>query len=187
LRIGLFGGSFDPFHLGHFLVAQAAQERFRLHRVVFLPCAHSPLKKARPVADNPSRLAMPKTGLKGTAWAEVSDWEIRRKGLSYTVETVRAMQARSPGHSWFWIMGSDQWELLPSWKEPEELRRRLCFLVFPRPDRPRMRKKIRMREIPLRFDISATAIRERVRRLLPIRGLVFPSVESMIQRRGWYR
>ena len=187
MRIGLFGGSFDPFHLGHFLIARTACEVFRLRRVVFVPCAHSPLKKVRPVAGDRARLAMLQQGLKGQDWAEVSRWEILQGGVSYTVDTLRAMEKRHPGASFFWIMGSDQWDLLPSWKEPGELRRKLRFLVFPRPQRPRTRRGFRMREIPLRLDISATEVRRRIRKNLPITGLVPPAVETLIRKHRWYR
>lgn len=187
MRIGLFGGSFDPFHLGHFLIARTAREMFRLGKVVFLPCAHSPLKKIRPVAGDRARLAMLRQGLKGQGWAVVSDWEIKKGGISYTVDTLRAMQKHHPRASFFWIMGSDQWDLLPSWKEPHELRRKLQFLVFPRPQSPRPRGGFRMREIPLRLDISATEVRRRIQRQLPITALVSPAVETLIRKHRWYR
>jgi nicotinate-nucleotide adenylyltransferase len=187
LRIGLFGGSFDPFHLGHFLIARTAREMFRLGKVVFLPCAHSPLKKIRPVAGDRARLAMLRQGLKGQGWAAVSDWEIKKGGISYTVDTLRAIQKHHPRASFFWIMGSDQWDLLPSWKEPHELRRKLQFLVFPRPQSPRSRRGFRMKQIPLRLDISATEVRRRIQRQLPITGLVPPAVETLIRKHRWYR
>lgn len=187
LRIGLFGGSFDPFHLGHFLIARTSREIFRLHKVVFLPCAHSPLKKVRPVAGDRARLAMLRQGLKEQGWAEVSNWEIQRGGVSYTVDTLQAMQKRHPGASFFWIMGSDQWDLLPSWKEPQALRKKLRFLVFPRPQIPRSRRGFRMRKIPMRLDISATEVRRRIRENLPITGMVLPTVETLIRKNRWYR
>jgi len=187
LRIGLFGGSFDPFHLGHFLIARTAYEMFRLRKVVFLPCKHSPLKKVRPLAGDRSRLVMLRRGLQGQGWAEVSNWEVQQGGISYTVDTLRAMQQRHPRASFFWIMGSDQWDLLPSWKEPQELRKHMRFLVFPRPQSPRTRRGFRMREIPLRLDISATEVRRRLAKKLPITGLVLPPVEALIRKHRWYR
>ena len=160
---------------------------FRLRNVMFLPCAHSPLKKIRPVAGDRARMTMLRQGLKGLGWAVVSDWEIKKGGVSYTVDTLRAMQKHHPKASFFWIMGSDQWDLLPSWKEPHELRRKLQFLVFPRPQSPRPRGGFRMREIPLRLDISATEVRRRIQRQLPITGLVSPAVETLIRKHRWYR
>lgn len=187
MRIGLFGGSFDPFHLGHFLVARTAKEKFRLGKVVFLPCAHSPLKDASPVASDQARLAMLGQGLKRQIWAEVSDWEIRQGGISYTVDTVRQWVKTYPRACLFWIMGSDQWNRLSSWKNPQELQKKLTFLVFPRSEKPRPRKGFRMQEIPLRLDISATEVRQRIRKHLPISGLVPPAVETILRRQRWYR
>ena len=139
------------------------------------------------MASDKARLAMLRTGLRGHPWAEVSDWEIRQGGISYTLDTVRAWKKRHPRSSLFWIMGSDQWEMLPSWKHPQELRKKLRFLVFPRPQSPRPRRGFRMMEIPLRMDISATGIRERLRQRLSIEGLVFSSVQRLIQRKRLYR
>ena len=139
------------------------------------------------MAGDRARLAMLQQGLKGQGWAEVSSWEILQGGVSYTVDTLRAMEKRHPGASFFWIMGSDQWDLLPSWKEPGELRRKLRFLVFLRPQRPRTRRGFRMREIPLRLDISATEVRRRIRKNFPITGLVPPAVETLIRKHRWYR
>ncbi len=130
---------------------------------------------------------MLRRGLRGQAWAKVSDWEIRRKQISYTVDTIKAWVRRYPRAAFFWIMGSDQWMALAFWKEPQELRRSLHFLVFPRPEKPRVRRGFWMREIPLRLDVSATDIRMRLRKKLPIQGLVLPGVEQMILRKRWYR
>lgn len=187
MRIGLFGGSFDPFHLGHFLISRTAQEHFRLQKVVFLPCAHSPLKKGKPVAGDTARTSMLRQGLKRQSWADVSDWEIREGGVSFTVDTARAWAQRYPRATLYWIMGSDQWEALDSWKEPRELARLLHFLVFPRPKSPLQRRGFRMSEIPMRFDISATEIRNRLRRGVSIEGLVLPAVEKSIRRSRLYR
>lgn len=173
--------------MGHFLVARLALEKFRLHQIVFIPCAHSPLKKVRPTGSDSARLAMLREGLRGQDWAKVWDGEIRNRGLSYTIDTVRSWSAGPSPKALFWIMGSDQWNLLPSWKNPSELAQRLWFLVFPRPNRPRPRRGFRMREIPWRIDISATEIRRRLPKNLPVQGMVLPSVERLIRRRGWYR
>ena len=183
----MFGGSFDPFHLGHFLIARTAREKFRLQEVVFIPCAHSPLKKCRPTASDSARITMLRGGLRGLGWARIWDGEIRQRGLSYTVDTVRYWCQARPGSVLFWILGSDQWKLLPSWKEPSALARHLHFLVFPRPQSPRPRRGYRMSEIPLRLDISATEIRRRLHQRLPVSGMVLPPVERLLGRKRWYR
>jgi nicotinate-nucleotide adenylyltransferase len=126
-------------------------------------------------------------GLRGQVWARLSDWEIRRKTVSYTVDTAKEWAQRCPKAVLFWIMGSDQWEALASWKEPQQLRRRLRFLVFPRPQKPRLRRGFWMREIPVRIDISATDIRERLRKKQSIHGMVLPEVEKALRQKRWYR
>lgn len=185
--MALFGGSFDPFHLGHFLVARWAREKFRLRKIIFIPCAHSPLKKNCPVAGERARLGMLRCGLRDQPWAEVWDGEIHQGGISYTIDTVRVWQRKLSEARLGWIMGSDQWEVLTSWKEPKELAQRLHFFVFPRPTKPRPRKGFRMSEIPLRIDISATEVRNRIQRGLSVEGLMLPCVERLIRRNGWYR
>ena len=182
----MFGGSFDPFHLGHFLIARAAREKFKLHQVLFIPCAHSPLKRVRPTASDSARITMLRSGLRGQTWAKVWDGEIRAQGISYTEDTVHRLSREYPRKAWYWILGSDQWRLLPSWKNPEHLKRSLHFLVFPRPESPRSRRGFRMNEIPLRIDISATEIRHRLQMKLSVTGLVMPVVERLLLRRGWY-
>ena len=139
------------------------------------------------MAGDQARLRMLRRGLRGNAWAKVSEWEIRRKKISYTVDTVKTWVRRYPRAVFFWIMGSDQWEALSSWKEPQELRKMLRFLVFPRPENPRPRQGFWMREIPVRIDISATEVRTRLLQKLSIQGLVLPAVEQSIRHQRWYR
>lgn len=168
-------------------MARTAREKFKLQQVVFIPCAHSPLKRVRPVAGDSARVAMLRGGLRGLPWAKVWDGEIRQRGISYSVDTVGKLRRSFPGSTFFWLLGSDQWDLLPSWKDPDKLRRQLHFLVFPRPRSPRRRAGFRMSEIPLRLDISATDIRQRLQKNLPVTGMVLPAVEKLLLRKGWYR
>ncbi|NDI16649.1 MAG: nicotinate (nicotinamide) nucleotide adenylyltransferase [Verrucomicrobia bacterium] len=133
-RTALFGGTFDPFHLGHFLIARTAREIFSLDQVVFLPCSQSPLKAVRPIASDRARLGWLRAGLKGERWASVSSWEIDRHGPSYSVEAARHWKALEPKGELYWILGSDQWSTLPRWKSFEELGGLVKFLVFPRPE-----------------------------------------------------
>ena len=158
-----------------------------MNEIHFIPCSRSPLKNHRPVASDLARLTMLRRGLRGQPWARLSDWEIRQNTISYTVDTVKAWIQKYPQATFFWIMGSDQWKALASWKEPRELRRLLHFLVFPRPGKPRQRRGFWMKEIPSRIDISATEIRKRLHEKLSIHGMVLPEVEKVILRKRWYR
>jgi len=185
--IALFGGSFDPFHIGHFLVAQKVAEDFKPNRIVFLPCAHSPLKRSTPVASDAVRLQCLRLGLRGFRWAEVSDWEIRQKGASYSVNTVRRWKHLFPKMEIDWILGSDQWAQIREWRDYRELGKMVRFLVFPRPDVPRPIPGLRMKAISLRIDLSASEIRERLKRGLAIKGMVFSEVEKIIRKTRSYR
>ncbi len=132
-RIGLFGGSFDPVHLGHLLVAQAAREEVALDRIYFLPAAESPFKPGRQLAPGSQRLGMLRLALAGQSHAEVDSQEIERGGISYTIDTVRQYQTCFPGSALFYIIGADQVPQLPKWRQATELAKALEFLVVPRP------------------------------------------------------
>ena len=158
-----------------------------MDKVVYLPCAHSPLKSSQPKASAKERLSWLKKGLSGQKWAQVSDWEIKRSGVSFSVDTATYWQKKAPQGALFWIMGSDQWSLLPQWKDLRRLARLVHFLVFPRPENPKPQRGIRMTILPARFDLSSTEIRQRVLRGLSIRGLVLEDLEKCICKSRSYR
>ena len=164
-----------------------ACERFSLDQVVFIPCAQSPLKSFQPLAPDAARLGWLKSGLKGQSWAKVSPWEIDRRGVSYSVETARHWKICNPGAGLYWILGSDQWQQLPRWKNFSDLARLVHFLVFPRPEIPRKKSGLRMSVIPARFDISSTEIRMRLKKGLSIKGLVPAELEGQLKRSRIYR
>lgn len=168
-------------------MAQKAREVFKPDRVVFLPCGHSPLKKFSPIASNRVRLQFLKRSLRGSKWAEVSDWEIRQKGPSYSVNTARRWRREHPKVALDLILGSDQWEQIRQWKEYRSLGKLVRFLVFPRPHLPKPVAGLRMKPVSLRIDLSASDIRERIKKGLPVKGMVFPEVEKMIRHNRSYR
>jgi nicotinate-nucleotide adenylyltransferase len=132
-RIGLFGGSFDPVHLGHLLVAQAAREELELERLFFIPAAQSPFKPASQPTSANERLRMLRLALAGQAWCDVDEQETRRGGVSYTIDTVRDYARRFPGTSLFYLIGADHLPKLAQWRASEELARLVEFVVIPRP------------------------------------------------------
>jgi len=156
-------------------------ESFLLDEVVYLPCAHSPLKKSQPIASSVERLRWLKKGLAGERWAKVSSWEIARSGTSFSVDTASRWREMNPKAKLFWIMGSDQWKVLPHWKDFKKLARWVHFLVFPRPNSPERRNTIGMSLLPVRFDISSTLIRQRLKQGLSIRGMVPTQIERLVQ------
>ncbi len=164
-----------------------AREIFSLDQVVFLPCAQSPLKAARPIASDRARLGWLREGLRGESWASVSTWEVDRQGPSYSVEAARHWKALDSKGELYWILGSDQWSTLPRWKSFQELGGLVKFLVFPRLEVAQPLARMKMQSIPLRLDISATEIRKRLHGRLSIRGLVLPAVEKSLRRSRVYR
>src|SRR5205085_156177 len=132
-RIALFGGSFDPVHLGHLLVAQAAREELGLVRLFFIPAAHSPFKpESAPTAAN-ERLRLLRLALIGKPWCEVDEQEIRRGGVSYSIDTVRDFARRFPEAELYYLIGADNVPHLPKWREAAELARLAQFVAIARP------------------------------------------------------
>src|SRR5437868_14431587 len=132
-RIGLFGGSFDPVHLGHLLVAQAAREELDLAQLYFIPAAQSPFKPDRPPTPDRERLQWLRLALAGKTGCDIDEQEVRRGGISYTIDTVRDYARRFPQARLFYLIGSDQVAKLPQWREAKELAHLVEFAVIPRP------------------------------------------------------
>lgn len=188
-RIGLFGGSFNPVHLGHLLVARAACEELSLDRVFFIPAARSPFKPDLELASAPERLRLLRLALAGQTWCEVDDLEVRRGGVSYTIETVAEYQRRFPGTQLSYLIGADHVPLLPTWREAVALASRVRFVVVPRPGEayapfPKPFQGIYLRGFPA--DISASAIRKRIQSGLPIDHLVPSAVAEAIRNNRLY-
>ena len=120
-RIALFGGTFDPPHLGHVRLAEAAREAVGLDEVRLLPCRVSPHKTGSEPTAAADRLAMLRLATAGLPWVVVDDCEVGREGPSYSYQTAEALAARFPEAKLFWLMGADQWDALPDWRHPERL------------------------------------------------------------------
>ncbi|HUB66771.1 MAG TPA: nicotinate-nucleotide adenylyltransferase [Candidatus Methylacidiphilales bacterium] len=189
LRLGIYGGTFDPPHLGHILLARDALEQARLDAVLFVPCAQSPLKRKKPRATDAHRLAMLRLVLKGELRFWLSRCELDRPGPSYAFDTAAEIGEAFPRATLFWLIGADQLATLPRWYRAEELVRRVTFLLFERGERPAPKWKAKVLSLPRarRVDISATEIRDRVKSRLPIDYLVPASVAAYIERRRLYR
>lgn len=132
-RIGLFGGSFDPVHVGHLLVAQAAGEELELDRLFFIPTSQSPFKPANTPSPAALRLQLLRLALAGQTHYEIDDQEIRRGGVSYSIETVRTYADRFPEARCFYLLGADHLAQLPRWREADALACLVEFVVVPRP------------------------------------------------------
>lgn len=190
MRFGILGGSFNPVHHGHLIIATRAAEALKLDRVLLIPTAVSPLKAAGDLASPRDRLAMVRLAVRGNPLLQASDLEVRRGGTSFTVDTLRALRRGLDGE-FVLILGADAARLLPQWRSIEEVRRLARVVVVGRgglrpPGKTPKVSKEAIVGVPL-LEISSTDIRERVRRGLPIRYLVPEAVERFIRRKRLYR
>ena len=188
-RIGIFGGSFDPVHLGHLLVAQAAREELNLDRLFFVPAAQSPFKPdSRPTSAR-ERMAMLRLALAGVPWCEVDEQEIQRGGISYSIDTVREYVRRFAGARVFYLIGADNVVALTKWRDANELARLAEFVVIPRPGEPTTPFPAPFRGQLLSgfpFGVSSSQIRNRVRAGLSIHHLVPSGVAERIANNRLY-
>jgi nicotinate-nucleotide adenylyltransferase len=194
-RIGLFGGSFDPVHHGHLLLAQDALEQLRLDRLFFIPAAINPHKlDAAPQASPRLRLEMLREATRVQPLFSIDTLELEREGPSFTIDTVDAFRSRFAGAQIFLLLGEDNLPKLHSWHQFERLRQLVSFVSFGRrahapeaaapaaaPD-----KDLRLERLVRKIDISSTEIRARVAKGLPIQYLVPESVRLLIQSHALY-
>lgn len=198
MRIGIFGGTFDPVHLAHLRAAEEVAEALRLERVIFVPAGQPP-HRLRPLASPAHRLAMVRLAVAGNPRFEVSDLEIRRRGKSFTLDTLEELARRRPADERFLLLGMDQFLQLPSWHEPVRVLQLCKLAVFARPGvtaaeapalGPRGRSVSRRHFSLVRvsaLDISATDIRQRAARGLSLRYLVPDAVADYIRKYKLYR
>jgi nicotinate-nucleotide adenylyltransferase len=188
-KIGLYGGSFDPVHCGHLLVAQAACEELALERLFFIPAAQSPFKPHATPAPASDRVRLLRLALAGETRMEIDLQELERGGTSYTVETLRVCAERFPGARFFYLIGADHVASLSKWRDSGELAERAEFVVIPRPGQsiqalPAPFRGQHLRGFPL--GVSSSQIRDRIRHRLSIRGLVPEAVGEAIHNSGLY-
>jgi nicotinate-nucleotide adenylyltransferase len=193
VRIGLYGGTFDPVHLGHLRAAETVRESLGLDLVAFLPAAVPP-HRGTPLSDAADRFAMARLATAAHARFAAWDLELRRPGPSYTVETVEALLSDRPADSFVLVVGADTWPEMSSWREPERLFGLVEVAVV---DRPGYAPAGTAAPLPARrgitrvcgpsLPISATEIRERARRGLSVRFLVPDPVADYIEERRLYR
>ena len=158
-KIALFGGTFDPVHLGHIHLAKVAKSALGLDQVRFIPCRISPHKGGTVPTPAPQRVEMLRLATKDLPWAVVDDLETLREGPSYSWQTAEEMKARFPDAKLFWIMGTDQWEALPDWAHPERLAACVEFIVFARGKPPLPREGYVLHPVDGTHPASATGIR----------------------------
>jgi nicotinate-nucleotide adenylyltransferase len=188
-RIGLFGGSFDPVHLGHLLVAQAAEEELDLARLFFIPAAQSPFKPDTQPTSGLERVRLLRLALAGKTRCEIDQQELQRGGISYTIDTVRNYASRFPEAQLYYLIGADHLQQLPKWRAAEELGRLVEFVAIPRPGQaqapfPSPFRGRWLAGFPL--GISSSHIRARVKNALAIDHLVSGPVAEAIHNNRLY-
>jgi nicotinate-nucleotide adenylyltransferase len=189
-RIGLFGGSFDPVHIGHLLVAQAACEELALERLFFIPAAQSPFKPTSEPASPALRLRMLRLALAGNSNYEIDAQELQRGGVSFTIDTVQDYAGRFAGAELFYLIGADHVPTLPKWRDADKLAGLVQFVVIPRPGETLAPAPapFRVRALggwPLK--LSSSQIRSRVQAGQTIEHLVPFGVSEVIEQNELYR
>ena len=183
-KIAIYGGTFDPVHHAHLILAREAIETLGLDKVILVPAAISPLKKSAPVASSEVRLEMLQAAIKGEPEFEANECELLRPPPSYTIDTVEEIRRRECDASVYCLIGEDNVEQLPQWHRFAELEKIVRFVVL---DRSGKQPSHSYQLIHRRIDISATEIRRRVAQHESIRYLVPDSVDEIIQREKLYR
>jgi len=188
----VFGGTFDPPHVGHLLVANDAREALELDRLIFVPAGAQPFKADNPpVASGQDRLEMVRLAVADDANYVVDDAEINRKGLSFTVDTLEHLSERNPAARLYLLMGEDVLAGFEKWRSPARIRELATLVAVSRGGLagsvadPAMSAVLRVST--RRVDVSSTEIRERRRAGKSIKGFVPESVERFIDARGLYR
>ena len=198
-RIGILGGTFNPIHLGHLLMAQDSMEELQLDRVTFIPSATPPHKTVNQLASNRDRLRMVQLAIRGQNGFEADDIELQRGGISYSVDTLTELRRRNPRTDFYFIIGADSLRELHLWREVKRLVTLCTFVTVPRPGfepkpvvDPRLdaatRRRLRQHVLHGHCcDIASRDIRARVASGRSIRYLVPDAVYQYIRRRRLYQ
>ena len=198
MRLGVLGGTFDPVHRGHLALAGAARDELGLEQVLFVPAGQPWRKTGQEIGANEDRLAMLCLALEGDPSFQIATLELERSGPSYTADTLEALAAQRRGDEMYFIVGQDALADLPNWVRPERILELARLAVARRPEVsaealeeaqrrvPALRERVVWLKMPP-VEVSATEIRERVRRGQPIRGMVPAAVADYIRQHGLYR
>lgn len=193
MKIGIFGGTFDPIHNAHLIIAQYAREEFALDRLLFVPCGNPPHKKAQ--TDKQIRFEMTKIAI--GAEFEISDYEVAREEYSYSLSTIKYFKKQYPDDDIFFIIGEDSLSDIGKWHKPQELLKLCKLIVFPRSNKDKLDEEIQSCNqifggnicaisAPV-FAISSTEIRERLANGKSVKYMVPEKVMEYIKNNEIYR
>lgn len=187
MKIGVIGGTFNPVHIGHLILAEEAREKLGLDKVILIPTAMPPHKDASGIAPAEDRLKMLKLSVKGNKFFSVSDMEIRRRGRSYTIDTLRELKRRFARDEIYFIIGSDLLKYLNEWKDLGQILEMVKFVAATRPGYPLEQIPDCIDTIPIRaVDISGFEVRECVLKGRSFRYLVPEAVFNYITKNKLY-
>jgi nicotinate-nucleotide adenylyltransferase len=182
-KIAIYGGTFDPIHHGHLIVAREALERLGAEKVIFIPARASPLRKTAPVARDEIRLLMIQAAIENEPGFAVDDCELLRAPPSYTIDTIEQIRQRTGDATIYCLVGEDNVDKLTKWRCFADLEKMVRFVIL---DRSGQRPHHAYPVIRRKIDISATEIRKRVATGRSIRYFVPPAVEEIIRREKLY-
>lgn len=192
MKIGIYGGTFNPPHLGHLIVTESVRDQLGLDRILFIPSASTPNKNDPSLAPAPDRLRMTQLAIEGNLDFHLSDIEAKRGGISYTIDTVKSLTTDQPNDLFSLIIGADNLLEFQTWKSPREILDLIDLVVMSRPGYPTNDLKsefsrfARFITVP-QIGISGTDIRRRVKSGRSIRYLVPKLVGEYISHRHLYR
>jgi nicotinate-nucleotide adenylyltransferase len=195
MNIGILGGTFDPVHVAHLVLAEQARDQLALDQVLFIPAGDPWRKNHRAITTAGHRLAMLRLAIEGNDAFAISDIELRREGPTYTADTLEALAGERLDDAFWFILGADALADLPNWREPERIVQHAMLAVAPRDVRevnaaelniPALAGRLRLFDCP-RLAISSTEIRERVAAGRSIRYLVPDAVAAYIEQHNLYR
>lgn len=184
MKIGIYGGTFDPIHNGHLILAQDAIEFLNVDRIIFMPNVISPHKEETTPAPKELRYSMVEAAVADEPRFEVSDWEIQRQPPSYSIDMVLHLMERFADSEFFFLIGEDNLAQLHTWRRVEELHKLVTFVVFTRGMSDTVHPYVTIKR---RIDISASEIRLRVAQGQSIRYFVPESVLTIIEENKLYR
>ncbi len=183
-KLGLYGGSFDPIHNGHLILARDAMERLGIEKVIFLPARISPHKLDRPPATPEARCAMLAAAISGESYFDMDTCEIEREGPSFTIDTIRIYKERFPEAQLYYFIGDDNLPDLDSWRDIASLRQLVQFVVLSRAGMPFLSE---FPTITRHIEISSTEIRNRIARGESVRYMVPAPTCEVIKKMSLYR
>lgn len=186
MKIGILGGTFNPPHIGHLILAQEVCQKAGLDKIFFVPTNISPHKK-NDCVDVRHRLQMVRQAVKGEKQFELIDIEIKRGGISYTIDTVKTLKSTYPRDSFYLIIGSDLAHSFFHWKDSGALKRLVKIIVVQREEFP-LKKKGHFISVPMpHIGISSTQIRERIKKKFSVKYLVCEDVKKYIDKHKLYQ